>query len=871
MAAERELVFALDFGGDAITELDDLDKEIRELTGGLDEIDDGLGEVAAELEAMANTGVDALDNVGDAAGGMGEQVSGAADKAGGAAAKMRKEFDATGVLIEESMRRSIISADSFGDAFKKSMGASLKLGQSVPKSLQTGFKVAFEFTKKGVKDFEKNFVTGAKNVGKAIAHPIQTIKGGLANALLGTKKDLKGVGDEADKAGKGLEDMADKGEKGAGKMKSAFGGMMKAMLSVEAIKAAGKAVANFAKNAVGAFMATEESAAKFGAMFKGDDTAEQWADSFAKAAKRSTSEIQGVMVANKSLFQELGSTGEEATKLSKITTSLGYDLAKHFKADDAAMQQKLQAAIQGDTKALAEYGVTLSDTTLKEQARAMGLKGSLDDLDDATLAQVRLNAIMAQTGDAQGAAAKGATSLTGTIKDLKGMGMGLLESVGAKLAPMLMNLGNKLMELWPKIEPGLMALVDLLVDGLGDAIPIIADLAQTLLPILADIMGTVFTAIQPILPMLGPLIEAVLPPLADILGILVTSLLPPLVDIVMALLPFLQALIPPFADLAKALLPALGSILKVVAPLLEALTPVFDLILMVLNPILKVLEKVIGWVGKGTEAIGNFLGKITGKSRQAKDETEGLNSEVDKLADKTAEPEIRVDTSSADKAIDDITKKADAGSKATADAADKALRASTKEIEKSNKEIEKSSEKLNKSVGDQLKHISNMSEAAYDAVGSHAEKAWLRAVEAARVGTEKIVGYIGNVNGMGTVSVSVTDIPHNAGGTPNFEGGATHVHEEGDEVIGLPGGSTILTKGQSDRLLDNAKEGARGGSRTTKKEISLSITVTVTGDNMDPETERRLAQEIKEQVLQQVREEREDEEKFEINQEGYAA
>ena len=871
MAEERALVFALDFGGDAITELDDLDKEIRELTGGLDEIDDGLGEVAAELEAMANTGVDALDNVGDAAGGMGEQVSGAADKAGGAAAKMRKEFDATGVLIEESMRRSIISADSFGDAFQKSMGASLKVGQSLPKSLQTGFKTAFEYTKKGIKDFEKNFVTGAKNVGKAFLHPIDTLKKHLPDALLGTKKHVKEVGDEAEKAGKGLKDMADKGEKGAGKMKSAFGGMMKAMLSVEAIKAAGKAVANFAKNAVGAFMSTEESAAKFGAVFKGDDTAEQWADSFSKAAKRSKGEIQGVMVANKGLFQELGSTGEEATKLSKITTSLGYDLAKHFNADDAAMQQKLQAAIQGDAKALAEYGVTLSDTTLKEQARAMGLKGSLDDMDDATMAQVRLNAIMAQTGDAQGAAAKGATSLTGTIKDLKGMGMGLLESVGAKLAPMLMNLGNKLMELWPKIEPGLMALVDLLVDGLGDAIPIIADLAQTLLPILADIVGTVFTAIQPLLPLIGPLIEAVLPPLVEILGVLVESLFPPLVSIIEALMPVVEAIIPPFTQIAKAILPALGSILQVVAPLLEALMPVFDLIMLALTPILNLLEKVCGWVSKGAEAIGNFLGKITGKSKKAKDETEGLNSEVDKLADKTAEPEIKVDTSGADKALDDITKKADAGSKATADAADKALRASTKEVEKSNKALEKSSDKLNKSVGDQLKTISDMSESAYNAVGSHAEKAWLRAVEAARVGTEKIVGYIGKVNGLGTVSVSVSDIPHNAGGAPNFEGGMTHVHEEGDEVIGLPGGSTILTKGQSDRLLDNAKEGARGGSRTAKKEISLNITVTVTGDNMDPETERRLTEAITAQVMQQVREEREDEEKFEINQEGYAA
>lgn len=869
MAEQRELVFALDFEGSAVDELDDLDREIRELTGGLDEIDTGLNDVASELQSMSDTGVDALDNVSNAAGNAGNEITGAADKAGGAAAKMRGEFDATGVLIQESMRRAIISADDFGDAFQKSMGASLKLGQSVPKSLQMGFKTAFAFTKIKAKEFEKDFVSKAKSVGTAFRHPIQTIKGGLGNALLGTKKHIKDVGDEAEKAGKGLQDMADKGEKGAGKVKGAFGGMLKSMLAVEAIKAAGKAVVNFAKNAVGAFMSAEESKARFDSMFKDDKETAAWADNFARDAKRATSEIQGAMVASKGLFKEMGATGEKATDLSKAATLLSYDMAKFFKADDADMQQKLQAALRGNSKALNEYGVALTDTALKEQARKMGLRGELKDLDDNTMAQVRLNAIMSQTKDAQGAAAQGATSLSGAIKDLKGMAGRFMEDAGGKLAPMVMNLGNKLMELWPKIEPGLMALVDVLANGLGEAIPILVELAEELLPDLADIVKIVFNAIQPLIPLIGPLLKAILPPLVEILGVLVESLLPPLVSIIEALMPVITAIIPPFTQIAKSVLPALGSILKVVAPLLEALMPIFDLLMKVLNPVVKLLEKVYGWIGKGADAIGSFLGKIGGKARKAKEDTDGLDKSLDKLADKKVEPKITVDASGADKTLGDIEKKAGRSSRATADAADKALGASTKEVEKSNKAIEKSSEKLNKAVGNQLQAISSMSEEAYDAVGTHAEKAWLRAAEAARVGTEKIAGYIGSINGMGTVSVKVSDIPHNASGTRNFEGGLTHAHEEGDEVIGLPGGSTILTKGQSDRLLDNAKEGARGGS--SKKEISINITVTVTGNNLDPEAERRLAQTIKDQVMQEVREDREEEEKQEIVQYGLAA
>jgi hypothetical protein len=329
---------------------------------------------------------------------------------------------------------------------------------------------------------------------------------------------------------------------------------------------------------------------------------------------------------------------------------------------------------------------------------------------------------------------------------------------------------------------------------------------------------------------------------------------------------------PTVTTLMNILTPIANALLPPIGKLLTAITPILQLIGDLLLPIVNFVGKIIEWVSGGIGKVADFFGGLFGGAKKSKGAVEELNTEVDDLAGKSVEPEITVDTSSADKALDDLGKKADAGSKATADAADKALRASTKEIEKSNKEIENSSEKLNKSVGDQLKAISNMSEDAYNAVGTHAEKAWLRAVEAARVGTEKIVGYIGNVNGLGTVSVSVSDpVPHHAKGTRNFPGGPTHVHEEGDEVIGLPGGSTILTKGQSDRLLDDAKEGARGGSRTIKKEVTHNIVVTVNGSGLDPEAQRRLTEEITASVRQQLQEDREDEEKFEIIQEGYAA
>ena len=519
-----------------------------------------------------------------------------------------------------------------------------------------------------------------------------------------------------------------------------------------------------------------------------DETATNFVENFSKAIHRTPGEIQSVMVKNKGLWKEMGVTGEkEADKLSETLTSVSYDMAKTFNTDEETLSNKMFAAIRGNSKALDEYGIALSDTVLEEEKQKMGLKGKLKDLDDATMAQVRLNAIMAQTKDTQGQAAKEATTLKGAMADMKGVLDTFVGDAGAKIAPIISKFANTLIELWPKIEPGLMALVDLLADGLGECLPIIGDLAQDLLPGLVDIVKVAFEALKPLLPMLGPLIKTILPPLAEILGVLVENLMPPLVDIIGSIIPIIEVLMPPLMQIVKALLPPLCSLLKNVSPLLDALSPILELIGSILVPIAEVLSKIIGWVSKAGEGISKFLGKITGGAKKGREETQGLNNELDTLSGKQAEASVDVDTSNLDKIQQDIEKKTKSGAETAMDSAEQSTKAVTKEVERSNKEIEKSSKKLNKSVEGQLKAISDMSQATYDAVGAHAEKAWLRSVEAARVGTGKIVGYIGQVNGLGTVSVSVSDpIPHHAMGTPNFDGWIVS-----NQPPGAPGSVTV--------------------------------------------------------------------------------
>lgn len=112
------------------------------------------------------------------------------------------------------------------------------------------------------------------------------------------------------------------------------------------------------------------------------------------------------MVSNKALYGEMGITGEAATELSKATTSLAYDFGNAFSMDDTEALGVVQDYISGNSAALEEYGIHIDDTILKNTAMAMGLGSNIEELDEAAQAQVRMNALLQESGNIQQAAIK---------------------------------------------------------------------------------------------------------------------------------------------------------------------------------------------------------------------------------------------------------------------------------------------------------------------------------------------------------------------------------------------------------------------------------------------------------------------------------
>ena len=433
----RNLQYGIGFDtADAETSVDNLGEKVETLEENIGAVEVGAQQMGASAVSACQMGQGAAERftgaVGDASGGLDDMASSAseagnaAQKAAGhwnmtaeglewveeaaqaaeaAAESFREEMDDSGGAagrFRAQIKKTDESAQDMGTAFKGAMADGLDAGQSIAKSFRTGVTGAMDFTKKRAEIFANNMARNAKNISKAFQHPIKIIRSGLVSALRRAKKSEDETADGADDAGDHLAEMGAAGEDAGNQIKEAISGAVKAFVGFEAIKSGIELLKQFGAAAVSAFSDAESTSKKFGRSFS--EEASAWADNYADAVHRSTAEVQSFMVSNKAMYNELGITAAAAENLSEMTTSLAYDFGNAFSMDDSEALSLIQSAIGGSTDALNEYGIVLDKTALKNSAAALGLGTNIDALDDAAMAQVRLNAILEQSGDIQKAA-----------------------------------------------------------------------------------------------------------------------------------------------------------------------------------------------------------------------------------------------------------------------------------------------------------------------------------------------------------------------------------------------------------------------------------------------------------------------------------
>ena len=794
MADNRELTFGMDFG--------------------LDDAINRLGETIDRLEQI----VDRAQDVEDAAQDMGARVRAGTDAirdgardAGDALDDLEDDADDVGTSFRDIGRE----ADSFGAAVGKSMGAAAKETNSVSKTIKAGFDGAIGYSQKKFSDFTGKVKTGVKGIGTAFTHPINTIRGKFLSAVEAAADRINNVGDEADDARRDLDDMGDEGEKAGGEIKEAIKGALTAFIGFEAIQAGIDMLKELGAAAIEAAGAAENVGRKFEANFSGTDAGE-WAENYADAIHRSSDEVKSFMVSNKALYGEMGITGDAAAELTKATTSLAYDFGNAFAMDDTEALGVVQDYISGNNAALEEYGIHIDEVALKNSALSMGLGDQIDEMDDATLAQVRMNALLGQTEKIQQSAANSTGGLVNSTKDLKGIWSEFMADAGSRFTPVIESLFNTILDSWPTIEPMLMQFVDMLSNGLAQAMPIITELGMTLLPILTDVLGTVFEAGLPLLQVFGDLAQTILPPVANIVGMIAETVMPPLVDILNTLnTSIIQPLVPVIQKLAEALLPPIAQLLGLISPILEAVSPVLEVIGDVLGVIAEVLGKVVGWLADGVGKVVGFFSNLFGGAKDSEEAVNDLSGSINGLDDAASkETSLVVDTS------------------------------------QYKEEVTGAAETTTEAVTESSNQAAEITDVNFMAMGASATAAYGTMQTAATNGTDAIVAQFSRITAAAREASNASNvqigasIPHNAGGTDNFEGGPTWMNEEGGELAILPGGSAIIPADQTDRLMKSYTNNTTNNRSSRSVSFAPSVQITIAG-NADSSTVANLKEQLR--------------------------
>lgn len=156
----------------------------------------------------------------------------------------------------------------------------------------------------------------------------------------------------------------------------------------------------------------------------GYDSAEAYANSFSNRARELTSKMSGfdvsdnaILTANKSgkslgmdpsmllnyqgqfaqLSSSMGTTSEQALKLSNALTMIGADLASVKNLDFKTVYDNLSSGLVGMSRAVDKFGANIRVANLQQYAANLGIQTSVSNMDQASKAMLRTIVILDST------------------------------------------------------------------------------------------------------------------------------------------------------------------------------------------------------------------------------------------------------------------------------------------------------------------------------------------------------------------------------------------------------------------------------------------------------------------------------------------
>lgn len=275
------------------------------------------------------------------------------------------------------------------------------------------------------------------------------------------KIKIRQVGTEMEKAGLKGERAFNRTDRSVGDMNRRLASSRSAMLalgSAVASIAAVYALGRISQAAIKAASDLEEVSSKFNVVFKGQTAvAEKWSKALVDSYAMSTREAKQYLSSVQDLLKPMGMEAEAAGRLSNEIVKLSADLGSFNNLPTAQVMADIQSALVGNYETMKKYGVVLNATVVQEEALAMGLAKTKDELTAAHRAQAAYKLMVEGSQDAIGDMARTSGSYANQLKQLKASVEDLAAAIGENLLPAataIISVFNKWAKALEKINAG---------------------------------------------------------------------------------------------------------------------------------------------------------------------------------------------------------------------------------------------------------------------------------------------------------------------------------------------------------------------------------------------------------------------------------
>lgn len=243
-------------------------------------------------------------------------------------------------------------------------------------------------------------------------------------------------------------------------------------------------------------------------------TMTKWAEDTGDALGRSTQEMQ--KAANTfGIFFNTAVDPAKAAAMSQTFAKLAQDLGSFYNVDTETAIEKLRSGLSGESEPLRDFGVFLTEASVKAKALELGLTGVGNELTEQEKIAARYALIMEQTSNAQGDVERTSGGTANQLRRAQAAFEELQVVIGTKLLPVLTPLITKIADgiTWFTQLPAPIQNAAVAVGALAAAVGPVAYGFGTLMSVLAPVLARMTIAagaagLPALTAVLGPLAVA---------------------------------------------------------------------------------------------------------------------------------------------------------------------------------------------------------------------------------------------------------------------------------------------------------------------------------------------------------------------------